>query len=671
MNLEISFSDLAHPGHQCNNIPYAAALVAAYALKHSNHISGVRLFKDPYKLAGYLERGLPDLACFSNYIWNFNLSYQFAKRIKAASPKTIIVFGGPNYPLTTAQQREFLSAHPDIDFYIYREGERAFLQLTSKLLEYNLDACALKRAQQPIPSCHYILDGRFIRNELSDRFVDLDEIPSPYLSGLCDEFLEQELIPLMQTTRGCPFRCTYCQEGGKYFSRITRFSTKRIAAELEYIASRTPTPNLQIADSNFGMYKEDIEICKAIAAVQDQYGWPTYFVDFAGKNNKERVLQAVSIVRGSHHLSAAVQSTDPQVLDAIGRRNVSLIQMLELARESEKSMANSFSEIILGLPCDSKAAHFKSIADLIDCGLNVVRSHQLLMLPGSEIASPATRRKYGLSTAFRVVPHTAAAYRLFGNEFTAPEVDELCVANDSMSFEDYLDCRLFNLTVEIFYNNGIFQELIRFLRRYDVSISSFIRTIHDTARLPASPLYYLYEGFLRESNEIWQCRKDLEDFLSRPGVIQRYRSGELGNNEQLMYRAIAVFKHMEDLHDIAFDAAFHHLACKGGLAKQQRHYLEELSKVGLACKKDLLSGGTVVEKHLHYDFVQLATCGYDADPFMYQKPEGIDIRFSHSEDQKKLINTYKRIYGVSNYGLGNILGSGSNLNSLYRSSTAA
>jgi hypothetical protein len=47
-----------------------------------------------------------------------------------------------------------------------------------------------------------------------------------------------------------------------------------------------------------------------------------------------------------------------------------------------------------------------------------------------------------------------------------PEIDEICVANDTTNFEDYLECQLMDLTAEIFYNNGVLQELFKFLRAY-------------------------------------------------------------------------------------------------------------------------------------------------------------------------------------------------------------
>jgi len=65
--------------------------------------------------------------------WNFQLEYQFTKIIKELWPKTVVVFGGPNYGLEPEEIESFWRDYPDIDFYIAREGEGAFVALMDAL----------------------------------------------------------------------------------------------------------------------------------------------------------------------------------------------------------------------------------------------------------------------------------------------------------------------------------------------------------------------------------------------------------------------------------------------------------------------------------------------------------------------------------------------------------
>lgn len=665
MKTNISFSNLKHTDHACNAIAYGTATVASYAIKSLGDKINVDLFQFPQDFSGYLDRAIPQIACFSNYIWNLNISYEFAKRIKRESPESIIVFGGPNYPLDIKQQETFLLSHPEIDFYISREGERAFIELFTRLLGYEFSVVRIKRDKLKIPNCHYISDGEIVQGPLLPPIANINEIPSPYLTGLLDAFLSKDLTPLMETTKGCPFQCTYCENGNNHFKQVRRFSLDRIKKELEYIARRTTVPTLLVADLNFGMYKEDLEVCREIAAIQKRYGWPKYFDSINGKNKKERILEAISIVPGSL-VVASVQTTDEQVLKNIKRQNVSLEDMVQIAKEGEIYGCNSFSELILCLPGDTKEAHFKSIAQLIDAEMNVVRSHQFIMLPGAESSSQKTREQYGMKTRFRVIPKTVSPYRLFGTTFFAPEIDEICIANNTMSFEDYLECRAFNLTVEIFYNNSILQELLRFLRLHHISIFSFIKNIHTHVCSMQSPLAGVYKGFLLETNELWKTYDEAEDFLRQPGVIDRYRAGELGNNEQLMYRAIAFFNYMDDLHKIAFDIAQEILIQKGCFNEQKHNYLGELAEFSLLRKKAILSIETRLKRVFHYDFISLLAHEFRDNPVSFYKPEGINMVFSHTGEQKKLISQYLKIYGSSSYGLGNILSAASNISNFFR-----
>ena len=366
--ISISFAELTHTkfGIASNTFPLGLSYVASYALKQFQDKISVELFKYPKDLQKYLENNSPQVVCFSNFCWNKNLSYEFAKRIKQHSPKTITVFGGPNYPRDPERQQDFLLHHPYIDFYISLEGEQAFSEFlkTAFKLDFNIDA--IKKTELNLPNCHFILDRKVVRGNFSTRMINLDEIPSPYLTGLNDKFFDDLLMPTVQTTRGCPFQCAYCQEGYNYWTKISRFSHERVKNEFEYIAQRAKVPNLFVVDSNFGMYEEDIETAKIISLSKEKYGYPNFLDLSTGKNQKERILKCITSLGADIILSASVQSTDPTVLKNIKRDNVSMEVMKQLAQESKKIGMNSYGEVILALPGDTKEAHFKSVFDMID-----------------------------------------------------------------------------------------------------------------------------------------------------------------------------------------------------------------------------------------------------------------------------------------------------------------
>src|SRR3972149_4639162 len=79
---------------------------------------------------------------------------------------------------------------------------------------------------------------RTSRIGLKGSALSLNDIPSPYLTGLFDKFFKHAGIPLIETNRGCPFTCTFCQQGGEYYTKVVHFDVSRVREEIMYIADR-------------------------------------------------------------------------------------------------------------------------------------------------------------------------------------------------------------------------------------------------------------------------------------------------------------------------------------------------------------------------------------------------------------------------------------------------
>jgi len=666
--IRVGFADLTHTGKGVSSImfPYGISLVASYALKKFGDKIEADIFKYPKNLQSFLEKTPPKIMCFSCYHWTTNISYEFAKRIKKKYPETIIVFGGPNFLLDVSDKKKYLEKYPSIDFYLEKEGELAFAELLKKLLEYNFDIKTIKEKGIKIPNCHYLYKNQIFSGQFLPRLSNLDEIPSPYLSGMLDKFFDDVLIPCIQLTRGCPFTCAYCQESASYFNKISRCSYKRAKDELEYIAKRNVVPELVIADSNFGMYEEDLEFSRQIAEIQDKYDWPKFISGSTGKNQKKRVIEATRILKGRLAVFAAVQSTDPTVLKNIQRQNVGINESIEIAKTSEEYGANSISEVILCLPGDTKQAHFKSMLDMIDARINVIRSHQLIMLLGTVLGQKEYREKYGMITHFRVYPRCFGKYELYGEKFSAFEIEDICVTTNTMSYEDYINCRKFDLTIEIFYNGEIFYEIFQFLKQKNIKISYLIKKLHEKISSKTSPLSSIYGDFLKVGEEnSWENIEEFERFLNRPETINKYIQGIFGINEQLDYRAVAFFEKMDQLHKIMYETVKQITIESKKLNDEDIHYLNELSEFSLMRKGNLISSNQNFVKVFHYDFIKLASCKFNANPFSFKVEKGITIKIAHSQAQRNLISKYIKQYGSSLEGLGLIL-SRFYINKLYR-----
>ncbi len=667
MKINIAFADLTYTnqGISSNSFPFGAALVASYAKKKLGDKIDYELFKYPDDFKNCLENKNPKIVCFTNYSWTFDISYEFSKRIKKKFPDTIIIFGGPNYPNEVYTQTKFLTSYPDIDFYIKGEGEISFVELFNNLEKFNFNATAFRKSKIKSGNCHYMAGEEFIAGNTLPRISNLDDIPSPYLSGSLDKFFDKVLTPTIQTIRGCPFKCTFCQEGKDYFTKIYKFSRERVKEELEYIAKRVKVPNLMLVDSNFGMYKQDIEISKDIRDIRKRDDWPKYIEVSLGKSKK--ILESISILEGSLPVHVAVQSTDETVLENINRKNIPTQTAIEVIKDGDSFGGSSFSEIILGLPEDTLEKHYKSMFDMIDAGANVVRSHQLLMLPDSDMDTREYRNKYGMETRYRVQPKCFGNYKLFGETFPCAEVDELCIINKTLSYEDYLKCRFLDLTVELFYNNGVFREYINLLNQHKIPASILVKRINQ--EIENSSLKEFYNGYMKETKEsLWKDKNELDKFMKSPGMVEKYIQKDLRANEQLKYRAIAFFSKMKDLHNIVLKSTKEILKEKSSLNEAKENYLNELTRFSLLRKDNLLSLDRTKTDEFHYDFVKISKRDFDDAPLSYFNSEKLNINFSHSNEQKELILRYIEQFGSSQNNLGTML-SKSPVDEFYRRTT--
>lgn len=640
-------------------MPASVGCLATYAGANLDPKPNFRLFKRPDKLIKALESGeRPDVIGFSNYIWNVRLSHAFASVIKAELPGVITVFGGPNYPIDVASQDEFLRLHNSIDFYVQGEGERPFVELLRALHAASFDKAQITA---PIDGVHYIAGDQVIRGKTGLRLKTLDDVPSPYVSGLLDEFFDGELAPIVQTSRGCPFSCSFCVEGIDYHRKIAKSASPRVRDELLYVAEHMAPliknrgrSDLYIADSNFGMYPEDIGTAEVLAGTQDKYGYPTYINCTTGKNQHERILRVASMVNGAIKLSGAVQSLDAEVLATIKRSNISADQIMSLGKSSTDAGADSYSQVILALPNDSVAKHFETLRIIVDAGFNKIGLNQLMMLPGSEIGLPSERAKYGMGTKWRILSRSFGYFELFGHEINVAEFEEICVSLKSLSFEDYLRCRRMHLIIFLFYNDGFFTALKSLLHALNISVWQWLLMLEETKF--DGDVAAIFDSYLADTvGELWDTADDLAEFVSKKENILRCIDDEHGSNVIMKHKALAMIKGGQGLADAALATTLALLE-QHGAGKQERELAIEASEYDyLRLRNVFFETDKQFEQTFRFDIPRLIKefrtnprLGYamNASDFLAAAP--VTLTFAHTPAQQEQIAGYRTRYGTDN-----------------------
>ncbi len=616
----------------------------------------------------------PAILSFSNYSWNLELGYKFAFLAKERDPNVIIVFGGPNFPADKNEKLDFLKKKPAIDFYIELEGELGFVDLVKALSENSFNTEQLKKHGKKIINTCYIYDGQLITGPI-ERIKDINIIPSPYLTGALDQYFQLPLIPMIETTRGCPFTCTFCADGLAIKSKINRYETQRTREELQYIAKNiNKVDELIVTDLNFGMYKQDMETAKEIANIQKNYNYPVSVDAPAGKNMPKRIINIASIMKG-WSMGGVIQSSDPGVLKAIKRSNISIDAYQDLIDFGNKQKANrTYTEIILGLPDDTKEKHFKSLRLGVEKNVNNLRMHQAMLLIGTEMASKKDREKYGLITKFRTLPGNVGNYNILNKEHPVAEVEEIVVGSNTLSVDEYIECRIMNLIIKTFYNNNIFNEIHAMQRAMGISPFDCLLYIKEHEEMYTEKIKKIIKSFIHEAKEdLFDSREQANEYVLLPNVINKYIDGELGTNELFLYSAL-LFNEFKDITDLIFESVKRIIKQKDLFTPLIDSYLAGLKKFTLMRKNIPLSNksalqnslGSILLGEFEYDFESIHKSDYFLNPNSISKLKTpIQLKFFHTNKQQEHISNQQKLYSNHALGLGRMLQQ-TNLNLIFR-----
>lgn len=630
---KIYLADLTHTAQDITSdyIPYGIGCIKAYFNEYSKYKEKfeIKLFRYPDVFDEAFLREKPDIVAFANYMWNTDLACAFATEIRKLDSNIFIVFGGPNYPVDEEAREKWFQKRPFVDIYVVGEGEETFRK-TIDLWYETKDIQKLKLSG--IDGCHSFVNQRLFKSsDIFPRLLNLDLTPSPYLDGCLDEFLEDErLIPLLQIDRGCPYNCTYCDKGTKFWTKLTKKAPAIIEKEVEYIAKKTKSKVIELANNNFGLFEQDVEIAKILARTRDKLGYPFVINTPTDKNFSDRIIECAKILGESLAIYASVQSLDPEVLNNIKRTNLSVEQFAEISKMTNATNSSTRSEVITALPGDTKEKSIKTMCQLIDSKMQFVLPYTLTLLEGAELNTKKSRDKWKMKTKFRLGRGEYGVYPFGEKRLHSAEIEEVVVGSDTMSLEDYLECRAFGLTVFIFYSDDILYELLSFLNMFGIKSSDFISAVHNRGwcyfTKELTDLYKSFEEATR--NELWDNREELERYVKS---LDNFEDSKIvGYNVLYTNRAIALMKLVDDIIEIAFRVA-HDLLDEKAL-NLYSDYLSELKLYMVLKKRDFFHYNKEYVYTFNYNFDELFRNKFLSLP---KKASPIDIRFFHTEKQKR------------------------------------
>ena len=636
-------------------MPLNVGYVAAYCLKRFGSAVDITIFKYIHDLEKAIHESPPDILGLSNYCWSKNVSLEMFRMLNKQNPHTLTVWGGPNFPIDLLSQEQFMKKYPEVDVYVPIDGEVGF----SNIVKLALQATTIQEIKEKVLSKP--IDGCIIRGPDGKlqftipiiRIKNLDEIPSPYTTGLMDKFFDGKLTPMMQTNRGCPFKCTFCADGKDEVNQVNSFSTERVKAELDYIVKQVPknTHNLIFSDLNYGMYPRDQETSNYIAELQKKYDYPHFIYVSTGKNQKEKVINAIKTLKDSMRLWMSVQSLDQQILKNIRRDNISVEKMLALYPAIKETGLLTRSEVILGLPGETYESHIQTLRDLVHARMDEIQVHTCMLLDGSEMGTPTERKKWNLKSKFRILQRDFAE---LNNGKKVLEYEEVVVSSNKMTFEEYVELRLLSFVIYVTNRGIVYDPITKLLRQYNVDIFDFFYRIMKQVDTAPETISNVFERFKEATiSELWDSSEELINNYQKNSEYQKLLNGEAGINVMYHFLAEVTAESMDEWADYVLEVAH-------DILKELEQYSEELESqfvvVSNYCRglahntigKDRMI--TNPEFKFEYDIMKWLKDPQELPLNNFKLMTPYRIRFQLTEEQFKSIQDTLDMYGDTKVG---------------------
>jgi hypothetical protein len=465
------------PGGIASYLPYSVGILWSYCLTNEFIKDNLELDRLVYKresideLAQQLSKN--DIVAFSTYVWNRNYNFKLAQRVKEFNPNVFILFGGPEPPITNPNI--FSEVMPFCDVVVRGEGEYIFSNLIEKWLkgdDWSNDKGLLINQ-----------NGICKDNGAGERINDLDSVPSPYLSGVFDSILplEKEWNAVIETNRGCPYKCTFCDWGSLTYSKVKKFNLTRVFHEIEWM-SQNKIGYMDVADANFGIFIDrDNLIVDKLIEVQTNNGYPYRTGWSWAKNQQSEVVQiAKKLIKSGHFnngLTISLQSMDENTLNTIKRSNMGINKINEIFAECRKDGVPLNVELILGLPGETLQTWENTMYGVFEVGQHdSVEVWQAQILENAEMN--LSQRKL-----FNIRGQMVLDYFPNGLDNEAPEFSEIVTSTSTMSLEDMVEGYKLSWFLITWHTGGFSQYISRFLVKYlNISYKDFYKGFREFIR---------------------------------------------------------------------------------------------------------------------------------------------------------------------------------------------
>ena len=464
------------------HFPYSIGRLVTYVKTNKNINSQFKfdrtfIFRD--QLNNYVEQSYDsDILLCSCYVWNWEVTKQLAKKVKATNPNCLIIFGGPQVPNRT---ENFFEENPFVDIIVHGEGEI--------VLENILTAYIKDKDFSKING----IEMKDYRTPPNPRIKDVNILPSPYLTNLILNLVEQKTdikyIAAWETNRGCPYPCTFCDWGSLTNSKLTNWPEEQLLKEIDWFAQNHIT-YIDCCDANFGIFQErDYRIASKLKEVALKTGYPEKFRAAWAKFASEKIIPIAKQLQEGKVLKAvslALQSLDEETLEIVKRANIKFDNFSELTETFRKNKIPTYTELIMGLPGETLESWKKGL-EILASGSQVgsIYIYNCGVFVNAPMNEPTYMKFHDIKTIRSPIflAHTSIHDR------GIPEFEYITISSKSFSTDDLKEIYLFSWLFQTFHSLGIFEYITKYY--------------HDEKKLLYVKFYEIFLDYCKKENSIF------------------------------------------------------------------------------------------------------------------------------------------------------------------------
>ncbi len=359
----------------------------------------------------YFTSARPDIIGISCYCWNTAKVLDLCRLTKKVLPSTKLVLGGPEVGPIAGK---LLLENPSVDVIVRGEGEKTFAELVNVYLKGG--------SLREVNGISFRKASEVISNPDRPLIESLDEIPSPYLTGVLKP---RDEVTYLESFRGCPYHCAYCYEG-KNYGPLRFFSIERTEAELKLILEDKNVGSFSFVDPVFNVKRKRVhELCDVIAKLNSS-GKALHTIEISAEAVDETLVEKFKAA-GIRSVETGPQASDPKTMSKINRR-FDAERFSKGVRLLLEGGIDVLCDLIIGLPGDDLYRFAKSADFVFSLRPSNVVFSTLHVLPGTYLYDNANQ--LGL-TFDEQPPHCV----LYNQSFAFDEVKKAEILAASLSKE--------------------------------------------------------------------------------------------------------------------------------------------------------------------------------------------------------------------------------------------